>query len=66
MVVHNLQSLVAQVLSRLDIHQIQSELINQVQTEVGFAGIVVVGIVPATVVGPFAVAQYWKIDQVSD
>jgi len=28
-----------------------------------FAGIEVVDIVPAMVVGPFVVAQYWKIDQ---
>jgi len=38
-VVHYLQSLVAQVLSR-------------------FAGIAFVGIVPAMVIGPFAIAQY--------
>lgn len=66
MAIHNLQSLVSQVLGRLDIDQIQSELVNQVQTVVGFAGIVVVGIVPAKVFGPFDVAQYWEIDQVAD
>ena len=42
-VVHNLQSLVAQVLNRLDIDQIQSKLVSQAQTKVGFSGIVVVG-----------------------
>lgn len=52
---HYLQSLVAQVLGRFDI--------DQAQTKVGFAGIAVVGIVPTMVVGPFVVAQYWKIDQ---
>ena len=61
--VHYLQSLVAQVLGRLDIDQIQFELVNQAQTKVGFAGIVVLGIVPAMVVGPFATAQYWKSNQ---
>ena len=57
-VVHYLQSLVAQVPDRRDIDQIQFELVNQAQTEVEFARIAVVGIVPAMVVGPFVVAQY--------
>lgn len=65
-VVHNLQSLVAQVLGRLDIDQIQSELVSEAQTEVRFARITVVDIVPAMVVGPFSVCQYWRIDQVAD
>lgn len=53
---HNLQSLIAQILGRIDIDQIQFKLVNQVQTEVGYVGIVVVDIALAMVVGPFVVA----------
>ena len=55
--IHNLQSLVAQVLGKLDIDQNQFELVNQVQTEVGTVGIGVVGIVATMVVKTTVVAQ---------
>ncbi len=42
------------------VHYLQSLVAKVLGT---FAGITVVGIVPAMVVGPFYVSQYWKIDQ---
>ena len=42
------------------VHYLQS-LVSQVLGM--FAGVAVVDIVPAMVVGPFSSAQYWKIDQ---
>ena len=42
------------------VHYLKS-LVSQVLGK--FVGIAVVDIVPAMVVGPFAIAQYWMIDQ---
>ncbi|MCY6524909.1 hypothetical protein, partial [Actinobacillus pleuropneumoniae] len=57
---------VDQVLGNLFIDQTHHRLVDQVQDKFGTVGIVVVGIVAATVVDTMVIVHEYKFDQVVD